>query len=337
MLNFESILKDLKSKNIFIDKYSEVKGSFNSKTFTLEAKNGEKFFLKNFINDPLNKHNRLKSEVCFTKYVTQNKKIKVPKLIEYSEDSNWILYQWIEGKKITKINREHVENLIDFLININKIEDIRKDIDMPYASEASFTLNEHKSLVISKANQTKNIINNIIHIKPEYKLSIKKELDEKILFIKDLFTKEEFNNKDLINYRLNNNQRCISPSDVGFHNIIESNGKIYYLDFEYAGIDDPCKLIVDLLLQPDYAIPCDFIDVLPNLIKSLKKDIPNLQKRIYLTFELYKVKWFCIIFNPIIKNRIANNYNEETKQKIIKSIDYYKKVNNKKKLLMNFF
>ena len=328
MLDLDSILIELKKKKILIDRYSKLKESFNSRTFKLEEKNGKNFFLKDFIKDPINKHNRIRSEVCFTQYLKRNTKNNVPEIIAYSENSKWILYQWINGRRLKKIKKEHVQNLIDFLIRINKVEDFRKDIYLPYASEASFSLNEHKNLIMSKVNK-------IIQIKSEYKLIINDELDKKIVYIKDLFLKEELNNKDLMNYRLNNYQKCISPSDVGFHNIMESDGKLYYLDFEFAGIDDPCKLIVDLLLQPDYPIPFNYIDIMPYLIKNLKKDIPNFKKRIYLTFELYKIKWFCIIFNPIIKNRIIENYNEDTKIKLIKSINYYQKLNDKANLLMN--
>ena len=49
--------------------------------------------------------------------------------------------------------------------------------------------------------------------------------------------------------------RIISQSDVGFHNMLVGTNNVYFLDFEYSGWDDPGKLISDLLLQPDNNVP----------------------------------------------------------------------------------
>ena len=78
MLDLDSILIELKKKKILIDRYSKLKESFNSRTFKLEEKNGKNFFLKDFIKDPINKHNRIRSEVCFTQYLKRNTKNNVP-------------------------------------------------------------------------------------------------------------------------------------------------------------------------------------------------------------------------------------------------------------------
>jgi hypothetical protein len=42
-----------------------------------------------------------------------------------------------------------------------------------------------------------------------------------------------------------------SPSDFGFHNAIEDKkGKVFFVDFEYFGRDDPVKMIVDFWWHP---------------------------------------------------------------------------------------
>ena len=56
--------------------------------------------------------------------------------------------------------------------------------------------------------------------------------------------------------------RILSQSDVGFHNIICKKNKLYFIDFEYAGWDDPGKLFCDLLIQPDHNVPLDYIKTL---------------------------------------------------------------------------
>ena len=46
----------------------------------------------------------------------------------------------------------------------------------------------------------------------------------------------------------------MSPSDFGFHNVIKKKKKLFFFDFEYAGMDDPVKLISDFICQPDHKL-----------------------------------------------------------------------------------
>ena len=54
--------------------------------------------------------------------------------------------------------------------------------------------------------------------------------------------------------KLKKEEMIISPSDFGFHNVINKNNKLFFIDFEYAGLDDPIKLICDFYCQPDQFI-----------------------------------------------------------------------------------
>ena len=262
MSDLSKIIEELKKENIFIINCLEIKGGFNSNTFQLIDNKGEKFFLKNFIFDSVNSHKRIRSEVFFSKYLIKQNINNIPRVISHNMKSRWILFQWINGKKIKIINRANVENLIEFLMKINENSNSEVKNELPKACEFSFSLTEQKNLITSKISESISLINKINYIKPIIKFSIIDELNNKKIFLDNLLKREEFNNKDFLNYRLNINQTCISPSDVGFHNIIYTNYNLYFFDFEFAGIDDPCKLISDLVLQPDYGIPLEFIDLL---------------------------------------------------------------------------
>ena len=49
--------------------------------------------------------------------------------------------------------------------------------------------------------------------------------------------------------RSSRSRRCVSPSDFGFHNaLVGPDGRAVFLDFEYAGWDDPAKLDLRFLL-----------------------------------------------------------------------------------------
>ena len=92
---------------------------------------------------------------------------------------------------------------------------------------------------------------------------------------------------------------------------------MYFIDFEYAGWDDPCKLICDLVLQPDYPIPSKYIGTINKLI--LNKNFPrDSLKNLDLMLNIYQSKWVLIILNTIIfsKKTIKENVFEKLLEKI---------------------
>ena len=42
----------------------------------------------------------------------------------------------------------------------------------------------------------------------------------------------------------------LSPSDIGFHNTLKCRNKIFFIDFEYFGLDDPIKITSDFIIHP---------------------------------------------------------------------------------------
>ena len=101
----------------------------------------------------------------------------------------------------------------------------------------------------------------------------------------------------------------ISPSDFGFHNIIQSKKKLFFIDFEFAGYDDPVKLICDFYCQPDQTLSSYqkrmFIKKISFQNHSLKELVLN--TKLFLPF--HKIKWCCIILNIFKNKKFQNNKN----------------------------
>ena len=91
---------------------------------------------------------------------------------------------------------------------------------------------------------------------------------------------------------------------IGFHNILNSFNNLIFFDFEYSGIDDPCKLIADLVLQPDYHVPFKYIHLIKDFLNIYSNKIPFFNDRFRVILDLYQIKWYVIIFNPIIKKKL---------------------------------
>ena len=96
--------------------------------------------------------------------------------------------------------------------------------------------------------------------------------------------------------------RCLSPSDFGFHNaILEGDQRLCFVDFEYAGWDDPAKTVCDFLCQPAIArpgrpIPAAFADA----VSAGLSDAATHQRRVALLLPVYRLKWCCIMLNEFL-------------------------------------
>ena len=96
------------------------------------------------------------------------------------------------------------------------------------------------------------------------------------------------------------NELIVSPSDLGLHNMIKNKEAYYFIDFEYAGLDNPKKTILDLISQPNHNIDKELENY---LIKELGELVINKDKEWRGCLERMKaifiIKWCFIMMNGI--------------------------------------
>ena len=93
-------------------------------------------------------------------------------------------------------------------------------------------------------------------------------------------------------------ESVLSPSDFGFHNaLLGPEGGLRFIDFEYAGWDDPAKLICDFFCQPQTPVPLEFWGYfVGGLLDGLKLD-GGLAPRARRLLPAFQIKWCCIMLN----------------------------------------
>jgi hypothetical protein len=116
-------------------------------------------------------------------------------------------------------------------------------------------------------------------------------------------------------------QRCLSASDFGFHNALRRhNGGIVFLDFEYAGWDDPTRMLGDFFSQPAIPVP---LSSYASFVERCLRALPgpeDLSTRAMLMRPVYLVKWCCIVlgvFDPetLARRKFANPALDEAEMK----------------------
>jgi hypothetical protein len=96
--------------------------------------------------------------------------------------------------------------------------------------------------------------------------------------------------------------RCLSPSDFGFHNaLLAEDGNLRFIDFEYAGWDDPAKLVCDFFCQPELPVDLRYWDVFMASLCSQWSSTLGLPSRSRLLLPAYQIKWCCIMLNEFVQ------------------------------------
>ena len=264
--------------------------------------------------------NRLKREKLFYVFLKKNKVSSVPKLLYSNEKLKFIIFEYIIGKKVKKISKSDLTKLLIFLKTLNR----QKNLNLPLSIDGIKNRADHIKLCQKKIKDLKLIDHEFLK-NSKLKNFIYCDLIPTFDYFKNK-TKNKIYKKYLIN--LSKKELIVSPSDIGFHNIIKNEKKLIFIDFEYAGLDDPLKLICDFLAQPDQKLTAlqkkQFIE---NELFS-KNKISNINYLVNLFLPFHKLKWCCIMLNEIRsvsqkKQKIGSQKKILFKNQINKTINYF--------------
>ena len=264
----------------------KINSGINSKALKLTF-NKKNYFIKLYKNKT-----SFYKDIIFYLSLLQ-KRVRIPKIIKIDYKNLSIVLQFISGKKIKTITRKNLNEIFLFLKKIQKaksryiINSKKIKSNFMYAKDYSLNLKEMK---ISLEYRIKKIL--------KIKLTNKKiylevlNLKKIIKLINNDFKK--LNSK--IDY-----PNILSPSDFGINNmILTKDDKIYFIDFEYGGIDSPIKLKYDFLLNPNHKFSMDNIEYFNKKFNKIFKTKLDSKVENFLK-KLFIVKWMLIILSAYLK------------------------------------
>ena len=308
-----SIDRNLEKNGIEVESLLPINAGINS--FSWEIRNKENsYFLKKYKTNPDDKRNRLDNEINFLELLISKNFKNIPKPICFSKKHNWALLSWLNGNSIQTPNASDWDKLINFLADIQKIKDDKKTSRISIASETFGDFVSHKNFIEKRIRSFQLILKNNDFI--DLSNWVEQNLTTKIINYRVI----KF--KNFSNISNENLDFILSPSDIGFHNCIKNNRKLYFFDFEYAGWDDPYKQYTDLIIQPENVLNLSsakkLLEKFSNILnKNINIDL--LREYIYI----YRLKWTIIILKQIF----VKNNNEIYKQEILSKAElYYKKI-----------
>jgi len=263
-------IKGFVEKNgiIPVDDIQQIKNGRNSQVYIIEQLNN-KWIVKNYHRHANDERNRLENEFGFLTFLANNEMNIVAKPIAFDMVKNLGLFSYLPGVLPKTIDGKYVDQACDFIKQINKTKFRKSAKGLPIASEACFSIISHINCVKKRVAR----LNKIIPSSP-LQNDVSAFVQSSLVSSLNKITKYiygKFSDKKMQEYLMKGSQ-IISPSDFGFQNTIVDKGTLYFLDFEYAGWDDPAKLICDFGCHPEIPIKDDYLQKFKDSFNSWLKN-----------------------------------------------------------------
>lgn len=276
-------------------------GGKNNRVYLLKTGH-QKYLLKKYFSHPRDPRDRLNTEFAFSSFAWNSGIRQIPKPLAIDTSCRCALYEFIEGRAFQKgeVQEEHVNTAMDFLRDLNRSKDSFEANRIMRASEACFTIEDHIKCVEKRIKKLKTIpllsdISKRTHKFIEKKLAVFWNETRASILLKADSTGLP------IDQIIDRDEQCLSPSDFGFHNaILDNNGGVRFVDFEYAGWDDLAKTICDFFCQVQVPVPLQYLTLVESEIDRICHCADEVLHRARLLFPVHRIKWCCIMLNEFL-------------------------------------
>jgi Phosphotransferase enzyme family len=275
-----------------------ITGGGNNRVFCVTV-NSESALLKAYFRHSLDPRDRLSAEFDFTRFACHHGVRQVPRPLACDEAAGLGLYEFIDGRKLEQgeVNADAVSQALAFFKDLNQHRLDPEARRLPAGSEACFCLADHVQCVERRLTRSESwqpitdldreaiafVCDELLPRWREIRACVDSEASEMGLGSTDTLPEP---------------LRCLSPSDFGFHNaLLEKSGRLRFIDFEYAGWDDPAKLACDFFCQPALPVPGEFWDMFLRDMLANAEHPEFERQRLELLLPVYRVKWVTILLN----------------------------------------
>ena len=272
-------------------------GGRNNRVWKVEC-GASRFLLKRYFWSEADPRDRLGQEWAFLSYLRSIGCGAAPAPLAKSSKDRSALLEFIDGTPVLDVTASDIDAASDFFLLINAGRD--RAGSLPLVSEGCLSLKDHLEVVSGRVSRLEAITPD----DPEHAVAV--DFVKRSIFpLWRCIEKRIRSRADRELTRvLPTEERCLSPSDFGFHNALrEADGRLRFLDFEYAGWDDPAKTIIDFCNQPDRILPDDLARAFRNRVVNAFPEPSSLLRRIDLLEPLYQLKWACICLNGFLPGR----------------------------------
>ncbi|HEY9753509.1 MAG TPA: phosphotransferase, partial [Coleofasciculaceae cyanobacterium] len=225
----ESLLADF---GLVAPQLERIRAGRNSRVWRVDCPGGT-YILKEYFRHPGDPRDRLATEYGFLTFLQAQGVTIVPQPLGRDVEGKAALYSYLPGVPVAAIQPDHIQQSARFIHQINQRREGAAAQSLPEASEACFSLEEHLQRVKLRLQGLQVALVDLTN--PWY-VAANQLLSEQLWPTYQRLEQQIRSNHSAaeLSRNLDSGQRILSPSDFGFHNMLEAEGHLYFLDFEYA-------------------------------------------------------------------------------------------------------
>jgi hypothetical protein len=308
---------------------------------------GKPLLAKLYFTHARDPRDRLGTEFGVLEFLWRNGVRCVPEPLRMSREHNLGLYEFVAGTRVSpgQVTWADVQQLVDLLAEMWRLRSQPSAEKLPAASEAAFTLNGYWANVERRLNRVcaaatpgrvdlpvglgqaasegKDAVEFGLDARQRVPTSVREFVEQELVpaatEVRAFIERESAKLGVGLDTELPSAQRTLSPADHGFHNVLRrADGRLTFLDFEYAGWDDPAQTLANALLLPEVPLPAEHRAAFVRETLAGLDGAVGVAARLRLTYPMLALKWSLIMLNEFLpvggERRAFAGANEEARR-----------------------
>lgn len=277
-----------------------LQGGINNRVYRCSDGN-QRWVIKGYAPIQAGQRDRMQAEVDFLRFAAQAAPSFTPELLQVDPERRCVVLEHLEGEAFPEglaPTKAAVGEAVEFFRQLNAEPLLARKSILLDAAEGFLSLREHLGNVRQRLEGM-----GCAHLEA----AIRPQAETLLQQLHNEFAHTEERTNSLIDQgmvadAIAPEERCVSPSDFGFHNAIRTATGIRFIDFEFAGWDDPGKTLVDFIFQPRVPVP----EESSALLIALHPDQSNEVRIRYTALKpILRIKWLCIMLAVLQPGRLT--------------------------------
>jgi len=296
MIDDDHSLKTIASSLLIqkIGAWEAIGGGRNSRVYRALAEDGATYAVKFYVQDT---RKRLNVEFSGLSFLWNQHVRNIPQPLQQNNESHCGIYSFLSGEKVVSPSSNDVAQMLLFVEQLYSLSKKKEATELPAASDACFSFSSTVAIIERRLQRLQAVSFECELFSPLHHFLHQQFLPTYTRLRRSLNDNHDGDNDSEISIT----KRTLSPSDFGFHNVLRTtDGKLFFLDFEYFGWDDPAKMISDVLLHPGMNLSLPLQQQFLDGALSIFHDQPQLRERVKRVIPFYSLIWCLILLNEFV-------------------------------------
>ena len=278
----------------------QLRGGINNRVFRC-GHGKQHWVIKGYAPTQPGKQDRMQAEVDFLQFAAQAAPGFTPVVIHVDPKRRCIVLEHLDGQAFNEgihPSKTEIAEAVEFFRRLNSQPQLARKMIQQDAAEGFLSLTEHLINVRERLDcMGCDHLDGTLRQQAE---TLLRQLNRNAYRIEDYI--KEMIAQGRVADTIDPDIRCVAPGDFGFHNAIRTTKRTKFIDFEFAGWDDPAKAVLDFNYQPRIPVTGEPPTLLASLSHRQRRAVIS---RCHTLGQVLKIKWVCIKLSVLRPERLA--------------------------------